>query len=122
MKRDGASGNDATDEPRHLAKTAWALAKLSISHVPLLYAISAQARKLISEAVILDLVNLSWSFSTWKYVHEPLLTALSAEVRRNVSEFDTRSLANTAWAFSKLGIMDARFLASASSLSMFARE
>jgi len=110
--------SDAVVEPSHLAKIAWALAKLSVADAPLMSAIAESARPRLKEAVVLDLVNFAWAYAASRCCDQPLLDAIAEEVSVRITQFDPRSLANTVWAYAKLGMMNGPFLAAISSASM----
>lgn len=74
--------------------------------MPLLPAISQQARRTISEFVAQDLANTAWAFSVLMVQHVPLLDSISAESRRKISDFVPQNLANTAWSYYELELAD----------------
>jgi len=73
--------------------------------MPLLYAIAAAARVIISDFMPQGLSNLVWAFATLEFIHQPLLEAISSAALPKIWEFDVQELSNTSWAFSFSGYL-----------------
>lgn len=65
-------------EPREIASTAWAVARLPIADVPLLDSLAAAAIRPIGHFTPQDLGRTAWAFSRLQSADEPLRDALSA--------------------------------------------
>jgi len=75
-------------------------------HCPLIEAISAAARRKISEASAQCLGNIAWSLSTLAFIDEPLLDAISSSSLRTCSQMHPQGMSNILWSLAGLGWKD----------------
>eukprot|EP00747_Dinoflagellata_sp_TGD_P150688 gnl/TRDRNA2_/TRDRNA2_177138_c1_seq3.p1 gnl/TRDRNA2_/TRDRNA2_177138_c1~~gnl/TRDRNA2_/TRDRNA2_177138_c1_seq3.p1 ORF type:complete len:161 (+),score=20.01 gnl/TRDRNA2_/TRDRNA2_177138_c1_seq3:800-1282(+) len=82
---------------QNMANLAWACAQLGYSDWPLLEAIAAESRRIMSSYRAQGLGNLSWAFAKLAYKDEPLLQSIASEARKKLHECGAQQLANIVW-------------------------
>jgi len=92
----------------------WSLATLDVQDLPLLDAISAEARAKMPNFRCQDVANSAWAFATLQMRAMPLLEVLSLQVQALKYEMQAQNLSNTAWAFATLTVLDCPLLAAIS--------
>lgn len=87
-----------------LGGIAWVFARLMLTDMPLLKALSPASRRMLTHAQHLHLVTSPWSVSVILFVHSPLLESIAASARpkNTASKGDSLCLANMAWAMARL--------------------
>jgi len=90
---------------QNIANTAWAFAKLVVTHQPLLASISAAAITRSSEFIPQGLANLAWALAKLVVLDAPLMPALSSAAMPNIDEYVPQNLSNMSWAFATLGVL-----------------
>jgi len=73
--------------PQNLTNIVWALASLGVPDRPLMYAISSEFLRKITECNGQNLANTVWAFATLGVLHHPLLNAISAQAIKSIISF-----------------------------------
>eukprot|EP00435_Cladocopium_sp_Y103_P026620 s692_g6.t1 len=90
---------------KNLAKSVWALSKLSVKDMPLLDSCAHQVQQSSAHFQPHQLAMLAWSFASLGRCVEgvaAVMTALAESARQHVEELNARSLSNMAWGHAKL--------------------
>merc|ERR1712106_1286418 len=86
---------------QEVSNISWALAKLWIHHMPLLYSVAAQSIATVHELNRQELSMTAWAFATLSIHHEPLLAAISEQAILRISDFGMLEVSNLSWAFAR---------------------
>eukprot|EP00438_Fugacium_kawagutii_P005213 Skav208602 [mRNA] locus=scaffold598:235343:246610:+ [translate_table: standard] len=87
---------------KNLAKSVWALSKLSVNDQPLLDACALQVLRSSANFQPHHVAMLTWSLAKLGRNDAPLLHALALRATGCVEELNARSLSNIAWEHAKL--------------------
>jgi len=80
-----------------LSTTAWSLASLSLSHMPLMEAITQRSLRQLREFSPQSLANTAWALAIWGFNDDPLIGAIAEAASLRLPEFEAQGLANLVW-------------------------
>lgn len=94
--------------PRHLANSAWALARLA-HRAPVLPALLAAARQRLEEFKPQELASSLWAQAAVRLADEAFSRSLAGRAAELIGGLDPRGLSGTAWALAQLALRDSFF-------------